>query len=59
MPELAHDQDCLDVLRAQVSQGRTGIRSGAGFYQWDDARRAHLKDIRRHQLRGETIADEE
>jgi 3-hydroxybutyryl-CoA dehydrogenase len=57
MPELSDDQDCLEVLRAQVQQGRTGIRTGEGFYQWDDARRAHLKEIRRQQLRGVTIAD--
>ncbi|MFM0730216.1 3-hydroxyacyl-CoA dehydrogenase family protein [Paraburkholderia sediminicola] len=43
MPELAKDEDVLDLLRAQVNAGRVGVRSGAGFYEWDDA---HLAQVR-------------
>ncbi|MGF6572228.1 3-hydroxybutyryl-CoA dehydrogenase [Paraburkholderia sp. GAS333] len=43
MPELAKDEDVLDLLRKQVEAGRVGVRSGAGFYEWDDA---HLAQVR-------------
>jgi 3-hydroxybutyryl-CoA dehydrogenase len=43
MPELAKDEDVLDLLRQQVDAGRVGVRSGAGFYEWDDA---HLAQVR-------------
>ncbi|PZR48021.1 3-hydroxybutyryl-CoA dehydrogenase [Paraburkholderia fungorum] len=43
MPELAKDEDVLDLLRAQVNAGRVGVRSGAGFYEWDDA---HLSGVK-------------
>ncbi len=58
MPELAHDQACLALLREQVEAGRTGVRSGAGFYEWTEARRAHVKEVRAQQLSGWTIAHE-
>ncbi|MGF6595884.1 3-hydroxyacyl-CoA dehydrogenase [Paraburkholderia sp. GAS448] len=32
MPELAKDEDVIDLLREQVDAGRVGVRSGAGFY---------------------------
>ncbi|SDR16794.1 3-hydroxyacyl-CoA dehydrogenase [Paraburkholderia fungorum] len=43
MPELAKDEDVLDLLRKQVEAGRVGVRSGAGFYEWDDS---HLAQVR-------------
>ncbi len=43
MPELAKDEDVLDLLREKVEAGRVGVRSGAGFYDWDDA---HLEQVK-------------
>ena len=57
MPELAHDQGSLDLLRERVGAGQTGIRSGVGFYEWNAARRARIKAIRARQLRGTTLPD--
>jgi 3-hydroxybutyryl-CoA dehydrogenase len=47
MPELAKDEGVIDLLRAQVDAGRVGVRSGAGFYDWDDAHLARVKAARR------------
>lgn len=50
MPELAKDEDVLDLLRAQVNAGRAGVRSGAGFYEWDDAHLARVKAGRKQVI---------
>lgn len=50
MPELAKDEDVLDLLRAQVDAGRVGVRSGAGFYDWDDAHLAQVKEGRKRVI---------
>lgn len=50
MPELAKDEDVIDLLRKQVDAGRVGVRSGAGFYDWDDARVARVKAGRRQVI---------
>ncbi|MFM0044599.1 3-hydroxyacyl-CoA dehydrogenase family protein [Paraburkholderia sediminicola] len=50
MPELAKDEDVLDLLRAQVNAGRVGVRSGAGFYEWDDAHLARIKEGRKRVI---------
>ena len=47
MPELAKDEDVLDLLRKQVGVGRVGVRSGAGFYDWDDAHLEQVKEGRK------------
>ena len=39
MPELAKDEECLDILQAHVKRGETGLRSGKGLYVWDQQRR--------------------
>ncbi|WP_322048846.1 3-hydroxyacyl-CoA dehydrogenase family protein [Paraburkholderia sp. J67] len=52
MPELAKDEDVIDLLRKQVDAGRVGVRSGAGFYDWDDAHRARVKAARRKLIAG-------
>jgi 3-hydroxybutyryl-CoA dehydrogenase len=52
MPELAKDEDVIDLLRAQVSAGRVGVRSGAGFYDWDEAHFARVKAARRKLIAG-------
>jgi 3-hydroxybutyryl-CoA dehydrogenase len=50
MPELAKDEGVLDLLRKQVEAGRVGVRSGAGFYDWDDAHLARVKEGRRRVI---------
>jgi 3-hydroxybutyryl-CoA dehydrogenase len=50
MPELAKDEDVLDLLRAQVNAGRVGLRSGAGFYEWDEAHLAQVKEGRKRLI---------
>ena len=50
MPELAKDEDVLDLLREQVEAGRVGVRSGAGFYDWDDAHLAQVKEGRKRVI---------
>ena len=50
MPELAKDEDVLDLLRAQVNAGRVGVRSGAGFYEWDEAHLARVKAGRKQVI---------
>lgn len=50
MPELAKDEDMLDLLRAQVDAGRVGVRNGAGFYDWDDAHLAQVKEGRKRVI---------
>ncbi|SDD00328.1 3-hydroxyacyl-CoA dehydrogenase family protein [Paraburkholderia lycopersici] len=52
MPELAKDEDVIDLLREQVKAGRVGVRSGAGFYDWDDAHFARVKTARRKLIAG-------
>lgn len=47
MPELAKDEDVLDLLREQVDAGRVGARSGAGFYDWDEVDLARVKEGRK------------
>jgi 3-hydroxybutyryl-CoA dehydrogenase len=50
MPELAKDEDVLELLRQQVDAGRIGVRSGAGFYEWDDAHLAQVKAGRKRVI---------
>jgi 3-hydroxybutyryl-CoA dehydrogenase len=50
MPELAKDEDVLNLLRQQVDAGRVGVRSGAGFYEWDDARLAQVRAARKRLI---------
>ncbi|WP_267478954.1 3-hydroxyacyl-CoA dehydrogenase family protein [Paraburkholderia saeva] len=50
MPELAKDEDVIDLLRAQVNAGRVGVRSGTGFYDWDEAHVARVKEGRKRLI---------
>jgi 3-hydroxybutyryl-CoA dehydrogenase len=52
MPELAKDEEVLELMRAHVDKGELGASSGQGFYTWDEARIADLKERRRRQLAG-------
>jgi len=50
MPELAKDEDVLDLLRERVNAGHIGVRSGAGFYEWDDAHLAQVREGRKRLI---------
>jgi len=50
-PTLARDEAPLQLLEDQVAAGRTGLRSGHGFHEWDAARRERIVQRRLHQLR--------
>ncbi|MGH8779540.1 3-hydroxyacyl-CoA dehydrogenase family protein [Paraburkholderia sp.] len=52
LPELAKDEDVLELLRERVDAGDVGVRSGRGFYDWDDARIARVKALRRRVIGG-------
>ena len=50
MPELAKDEDVLQLMREHVQKGRVGVRSGQGFYEWDDAHHARVKGGRKRLI---------
>ncbi|HEV7832474.1 MAG TPA: 3-hydroxyacyl-CoA dehydrogenase family protein [Caballeronia sp.] len=50
MPELAKDEDVLQLMREHVRKGRTGARSGQGFYEWDDAHHARVRHGRKRLI---------
>jgi 3-hydroxybutyryl-CoA dehydrogenase len=52
MPELAKDEDVLELMRAHVDKGELGASTGRGFYTWDDGRFEDLKTRRLRQLAG-------
>ena len=49
MPQLAHGTEVIELLKGKG--GNTGLRSGQGFYRWDEARHERLLSRRGHQLR--------
>ncbi len=51
MPELAKDEDVLELMREHVDKGELGAATGQGFHTWDEDRIADLKARRRRQLR--------
>ncbi|WP_241088164.1 3-hydroxyacyl-CoA dehydrogenase family protein [Pseudomonas viridiflava] len=51
MPQLAHGTEVIELLKEKVAAGNTGLRSGQGFYRWDEARHERLLSRRGHQLR--------
>lgn len=50
MPELAKDEDVIDVMAQHVSRNELGIRSGRGFYDWTPERMAELQARRQRLL---------
>jgi 3-hydroxybutyryl-CoA dehydrogenase len=40
MPLLAKDEDVLELMKKKVDAGKTGLRSGEGFYPWPKERAA-------------------
>ncbi|MEW9207831.1 3-hydroxyacyl-CoA dehydrogenase family protein [Citrobacter werkmanii] len=51
LPELATGSDMMSLVAAKVANGDTGLRSGQGFYRWDDSRKEYIQQRREHQLR--------
>jgi 3-hydroxybutyryl-CoA dehydrogenase len=52
MPELAKDEEVLELMRAHVDKGELGASTGQGFYTWDEDRIQDLKARRLRQLAG-------
>jgi 3-hydroxybutyryl-CoA dehydrogenase len=50
MPELAKDEEVLDLIRSHVAAGETGARSGQGFYTWPPDRLATVRARRNGEL---------
>jgi 3-hydroxybutyryl-CoA dehydrogenase len=42
MPLLAKDEDVLQLMKEKVAAGKTGPRSGEGFYRWPEERVAEV-----------------
>jgi 3-hydroxybutyryl-CoA dehydrogenase len=57
MPELAKDEDVLELMRARVAAGHTGLRSGAGFYPWPPERAQEVIKRRNADLLRRRLAD--
>ncbi|MBJ9293914.1 3-hydroxyacyl-CoA dehydrogenase family protein [Citrobacter werkmanii] len=51
LPELATGSDMMSLVADKVANGDTGLRSGQGFYRWDDSRKEYIQQRREHQLR--------
>ncbi|WPB59232.1 3-hydroxyacyl-CoA dehydrogenase family protein [Xylophilus sp. GOD-11R] len=50
MPQLAKDEDVLELMRERVDQGDVGVATGQGFYRWDQDRIEKIQALRRRQL---------
>lgn len=57
MPELAKDEDVLDLIRERVKAGKTGLRSGEGFYPWPKERANRILARRNQDLLRRRAAD--
>ena len=51
LPELATGSDMMSLVADKVANGDTVLRSGQGFYRWDDSRKEYIQQRREHQLR--------
>ncbi|MBM6610013.1 3-hydroxyacyl-CoA dehydrogenase family protein [Citrobacter portucalensis] len=51
LPELATGSDMMTLVADKVANGNIGVRSGQGFYHWDDSRKEYIQQRREHQLR--------
>ncbi|MEG0954521.1 MAG: 3-hydroxyacyl-CoA dehydrogenase family protein [Citrobacter sp.] len=51
LPTLATGSDMMSLVADKVARGETGLRSGQGFYHWDDSRKEYIQQRREHQLR--------
>lgn len=59
MPLLAKDEDVLQLMKEKVAAGKTGLRSGEGFYSWPEARAAAVVARRNRALLQHRKANEE
>jgi 3-hydroxybutyryl-CoA dehydrogenase len=50
MPLLAKDEDVLELMKEKVAAGKTGPRSGEGFYPWPEGRAAAVVARRNRAL---------
>jgi 3-hydroxybutyryl-CoA dehydrogenase len=50
MPLLAKDEDVLQLMKEKVAAGKTGLRSGEGFYPWPEERAAAVVARRNRAL---------
>ncbi len=50
MPDLAKDEDVLDLIRERVAAGAVGPRTGQGFYPWPAERVAAVRGRRDRDL---------
>ena len=57
MPELAKDEEVLDLIRERVNAGKVGLRSGEGFYSWPQERANQVLVRRNQDLLRRRIAD--
>jgi len=57
MPELAKDEDVLNLMRTRVEAGDTGLRSGKGFYPWPPERAGEVIKRRNADLLRRRLAD--
>ncbi len=57
MPELAKDEDVLELMRARVEAGHNGLRSGEGFYRWPPERAQEVIQRRNADLLRRRVAD--
>ncbi|MGA8657115.1 MAG: 3-hydroxyacyl-CoA dehydrogenase family protein [Chthoniobacterales bacterium] len=59
MPELAKDEDVLDLIRERVKAGKIGLRSGEGFYPWPKQQAQRVLARRNQDLLRRRVADRE
>jgi 3-hydroxybutyryl-CoA dehydrogenase len=59
MPLLAKDEDVLQLMKEKVAAGKTGLRSGEGFYSWPEERAAAVVARRNRALLQHRKAREE
>jgi 3-hydroxybutyryl-CoA dehydrogenase len=57
MPELAKDEEVLDLIRERVKAGKVGLRSGEGFYSWPEERADRVQARRNQDLLRRRLAD--
>jgi 3-hydroxybutyryl-CoA dehydrogenase len=57
MPELAKDEDVLELMRIRVDAGKTGLRSGEGFYPWPPERAQEVIQRRNADLLRRRLSD--
>lgn len=57
MPQLAKDEDVLELMRVRVDAGKTGLRSGEGFYPWPPERAQEVIQRRNADLLRRRLSD--